>query len=62
MSLVAHLARTVLPFTALLLALATTGCDLDVRSHADVPLGDSHTLHVTYRRGAPSNARAPSRP
>ena len=61
----AFLARTAslsVPLAALLMALATTGCDLEVRAHVDVHLDDSHTLHVSYRSGAPSNAREPSRP
>jgi hypothetical protein len=57
--------RTPLPLAALLVALMgamAMGCDLEVRAHADVPLDSTHTLHVTYRTGAPSNARGPSHP
>ncbi len=47
---------------ALLTPLTTAACDLDVRVHADVPLDDSHTLHVTYRNRAPSSGRSISHP
>jgi hypothetical protein len=61
-----RLAR-ILPSATLLLTLvsgpgAGRGCDMEIRAHADVPVGDSHTLHVNYRSGAPSTAREPSRP
>jgi hypothetical protein len=46
---------------AALSGLFGTGCDLEVRAHADIPLDSSHTLHATYRSGGPSNAR-PYRP
>ena len=58
-------ARSSLPFAALLVALTGAlgmGCDLEVNAHADVPLDGTHTLHVTYRSGAPSSGRGPSRP
>ena len=57
--------RSPFPVAALLVALTGAmgmGCDLEVSAHADVPLDSTHTLHVTYRSAAPSNARGPSRP
>lgn len=65
MSLVRLAARTPFRLVPLLVALAGltgTGCDLEVRAHADVPLDDTHTLHITYRSGAPASGRGPSHP
>jgi hypothetical protein len=59
-------ARTSLPLATLFAALTgltgasaltLTGCDLEVRAHADVPLGATHTLHVDYRSAAAPNGK-----
>jgi hypothetical protein len=56
--------RALIPLAFTFMALTVSGCDLDldVRARADVRLDDSHTLHVSYRREAPSGTREPSRP
>jgi len=54
--------RMVVALAVMLAGFAVTGCDLDVRARANVPLGDSHTVHISYRSGAPSGGREASRP
>jgi hypothetical protein len=52
----------VVALAVMLAGFAVTGCDLDVRARANVPLGDSHTVHISDRSGAPSGGREASRP
>jgi hypothetical protein len=61
MVLVRSLVRGTGPLAVMLGSLLVTGCDLEVRAHADVPFG-SRTVHVSYSSGGSGGAKAPGRP